>query len=142
MSQPKSGDTVKVHYTGTLDDGSEFDSSRSGDPLEFVLGEGQLIPGFEQAVGEMKVGETRTVNIPADEAYGPRYDELMQTVPRDAMPEGVELEAGLVLQGTSPDGHPMRFTVLEFSDADVSLDGNHPLAGKDLIFELELIEIA
>lgn len=141
MSQPKSGSTVRVHYTGTLKDGSQFDSSREGDPLEFVLGDGQLIPGFEQAVSDMSLGETRTVNIQAEEAYGPRYDELLQTVPRDLMPEGVELAIGLALQGSSPDGHPMRFTVLEFNDENVSLDGNHPLAGEALTFELELIEI-
>ena len=141
MSQPKTGDTVRVHYTGTLGDGSPLDSSRESAPLEFTLGSGQLIPGFEQAVAEMALGENRTVNIPADEAYGPRYDELLQTVPRDLMPDGIELVVGLALQGSDPDGHPMRYTVVEFTDENVSLDGNHPLAGQALTFELELIEI-
>lgn len=142
MSQPKQGDKVQVHYTGTLSDGTQFDSSAGGEPLEFTLGEGQLIPGFEQAVAEMTVGEVRTVTIVADEAYGPRYDELLEDVPRELMPEGVELSEGLALQGNSPDGHPMRYTVVTVTEEIVTLDGNHPLAGQDLVFELELIAIA
>jgi FKBP-type peptidyl-prolyl cis-trans isomerase 2 len=142
MTQPKQGDTVQVHYTGTLTDGTQFDSSAGGDPLEFVLGKGQLIPGFEQAVGEMTLGETRTVTIVADEAYGPRYDELLQEVPRDLIPDNIELAEGLALQGQSPDGHPMRYTVVSFSEQSVTLDGNHPLAGQDLVFELQLVAIA
>lgn len=142
MTQPKQGDTVQVHYTGTLADGTPFDSSVGGDPLEFTLGAGQLIPGFEQAVAQMIVGETRTVTIPADEAYGPRYEELRQEVPRDLIPEGIELSEGLALQGPAPDGHPMRYTVVAFSEEKVTLDGNHPLAGEDLVFELELLAIA
>lgn len=141
MTQPKQGDTVQVHYTGTLSDGTQFDSSVGGEPLEFTLGAGQLIPGFEKAVGEMAVGETRTVTIIADEAYGPRYDELVETVPRALMPEGIELSEGLALQGQSPDGHPMRYTVVSFTEEQVTLDGNHPLAGRDLVFELELLTI-
>jgi len=141
MTQPKSGDKVKVHYTGTLTDGTKFDSSAGSDPLEFTLGEGQLIPGFEQAVAEMTVGETRTVTIPSQEAYGPRYDELQQEVPRDLIPDSIELSEGLMLQGQSPDGHPMRYTVVAFSEEKVILDGNHPLAGQDLVFELELLTI-
>jgi peptidylprolyl isomerase len=142
MTQPKQGDTVQVHYTGTLTDGTQFDSSAGGEPLEFVLGEGRLIPGFEQAVGEMAVGESRTVTIVADEAYGPRYDELLQEVPRKLIPDSIELEEGLALQGQSPDGHPMRYTVVSYTEETVTLDGNHPLAGQDLVFELELVAIA
>ncbi len=142
MSQPKQGDKVQVHYTGTLTDGTQFDTSGGGEPLEFTLGEGQLIPGFEQAVSDMALGETRTVTIPADEAYGPRYDELLEEVPRALMPEGIELSEGLALQGSSPDGHPMRYTVVAFTEESVTLDGNHPLAGQDLVFELELVAIA
>lgn len=142
MSQPKQGDKVQVHYTGTLTDGTQFDSSSGGDPLEFTLGSGQLIPGFETAVSDMSLGESRTVTIDADNAYGPRYDELVEEVPRQLMPEGVELSEGLMLQGTSPDGHPMRYTVVSFTEEMVTLDGNHPLAGKDLVFDLELVAIS
>lgn len=142
MTQPKQGDKVQVHYTGTLTDGTQFDTSAGAEPLEFTLGEGQLIPGFEQAVADMKLGETRTVTIVADEAYGPRYDELLEDVPREMMPKDLELTEGLELQGSSPDGHPMRYTVVAFTDETVTLDGNHPLAGQDLVFELELVTIA
>lgn len=142
MTQPKQGDKVQVHYTGTLTDGTQFDSSAGGDPLEFTMGEGQLIPGFEQAVADMNLGETRTVTIAAAEAYGPRYDELLEEVPRAIMPEGIELAEGLALQGQAPDGHPMRYTVVAFTEETVTLDGNHPLAGQDLVFELELVAIA
>jgi FKBP-type peptidyl-prolyl cis-trans isomerase 2 len=141
MSQPKDGETVKVHYTGTLADGTQFDSSVGGEPLEFVMGGGQLIPGFEKAVGEMSVGDKSTVTIVADEAYGPRYDELLQEVPRNLLPDSIELVEGLALQGQAPDGHPMRYTVVSFTDENVTLDGNHPLAGKDLTFALELVSI-
>lgn len=141
MSQPKSGDKVKVHYTGTLADGTQFDSSVGGDPLEFVMGEGQLIPGFENAVAQMSVGDKCTVTIVADEAYGPRYDELLQEVPRDLIPDSIELSEGLALQGQAPDGHPMRYTVISFTDEQVTLDGNHPLAGQDLTFALELVSV-
>jgi peptidylprolyl isomerase len=142
MTQPKQGDKVQVHYTGTLPDGTQFDSSVGGEPLEFTIGAGQLIPGFEQAVTEMAVGESRTVTIPADDAYGPRYDELLQEVPRELIPETIELSEGLALQGQAPDGHPMRYTVVAFTEEKVTLDGNHPLAGEDLVFELELLAIA
>lgn len=141
MSQPQQGDKVKVHYTGTLSDGTQFDSSVGGDPLEFVLGQGQLIPGFEEAVADMRLGESRVVTILADEAYGPRYDELLQEVPRDLIPESIELIEGLALQGQAPDGHPMRYTVVSFTEESVTLDGNHPLAGQDLTFALELVAI-
>jgi len=141
MSRPAPGATVRVHYTGTLPDGTQFDSSRGGEPLEFTLGEGRLINGFEQAVEQMALGEQRTVNITAQDAYGPRYDELLQSVPRSAIPEEIELHEGLALQGSAPDGHAMRFTVIEFDAEQVTLDGNHPLAGEDLVFEIELLEI-
>ena len=142
MTQPKTGDTVQVHYTGTLTDGTQFDSSVGGDPLEFTLGAGQLIPGFEQAVADMALGETRTVTITAEDAYGPRYEELREEVPRELIPATIELEEGLTLQGQAPDGHPIRYTVVAFTEEKVLLDGNHPLAGKDLVFELELLAIA
>ncbi len=141
MSQAKSGDTVKVHYTGTLADGSQFDSSQGRDPLEFTLGGGNVIPGFDQGVTGMAVGETKTIHIPAEESYGPRHDHLTQDVPRSAMPTDIELEQGMVLNAQGPEGQTLNFTVVEFDDQSVKVDGNHPLAGKDLTFALELVAI-
>ncbi|MCW8902661.1 MULTISPECIES: peptidylprolyl isomerase [Sedimenticola] len=142
MSTPQPGQTVKVHYTGTLEDGTQFDSSAGRDPLEFTLGEGQVIPGFEQALAEMAVGETKTVQIPADQAYGEHQPELVQEVDRAQIPDEIELAVGVQLQAQGPDGQVFRLVVTELAEASVTLDGNHPLAGKALTFELELVEIA
>ena len=142
MSQANSGDTVKVHYTGTLADGTQFDSSQGRDPLEFTLGAGNVIPGFDQGITGMASGETKTIHIPAEEAYGPRHDHLTQDVPRSAMPADIELEQGMVLHAQGPEGQTLNFTVVEFDDQTVKVDGNHPLAGKDLTFALELVSIA
>jgi len=142
MSQAKSGDSVKVHYTGTLADGTQFDSSQGRDPLEFTLGAGNVIPGFDQGVTDMAAGDTKTIHIPAEEAYGPRHDHLTQDVPRSAMPADIELEQGMVLHAQGPEGQTLNFTVVEFDDQTVKVDGNHPLAGKDLTFALELVSIA
>ncbi len=142
MSAAKVGDTVKVHYTGTLHDGSQFDSSRGGEPLEFTLGSGQLISGFNAAVDGMSVGESKTVTIPSDQAYGAHNPEMMQQVPRSSMPADLELAEGMTLTASSPDGRKLNFKVVEFDDEKVSVDGNHPLAGKDLTFDLELVEIS
>jgi peptidylprolyl isomerase len=142
MTQAKTGDTVKVHYTGTLSDGTEFDSSRGRDPLEFQLGEGSVIPGFENAVLGMSPGDTKTVTLPADAAYGARHDHLKQDVPRSAIPEEIELEQGMMLHAHGPEGQNLSFTVLSFDDDKVTIDGNHPLAGRDLTFTLQLVEIA
>lgn len=142
MSQAKSGDSVKVHYTGTLADGTQFDSSQGRDPLEFTLGAGNVIPGFDQGVADMAAGDTKTIHIPAEEAYGPRHDHLTQDVPRSAMPADIELEQGMVLHAQGPEGQTLNFTVVEFDDQTVKVDGNHPLAGKDLTFALELVSIA
>jgi len=141
MSQAKSGDTVRVHYTGTLNDGSRFDSSEGRDPLEFTIGGGQVIPGFDEAVTGMVVGDAKSVTIPADQAYGPRVDEAVQSVPRDAIPAEIEIEEGMQLQAAAPDGQPVVVTVVSFDEESVTLDGNHPLAGQDLTFALELVEI-
>lgn len=142
MSEAKSGDTVKIHYTGTLSDGTQFDSSQGRDPLEFTLGAGSVIAGFDDAVTGMSAGEAKTVNIPADQAYGPRHDQLMDKVPRGAIPDDIALELGMVLHAQGPDGQELSFTVVEFDDQNVTVDGNHPLAGQDLTFALELMEIA
>lgn len=142
MSTPQTGQTVKVHYTGTLEDGTQFDSSAGRDPLEFTMGEGQVIPGFEQALSDMEIGDTKTVNIPAEEAYGPHQPELVQQVAREQIPTDIELAVGVQLQAQGPEGQVFRLVVTELDDANVTLDGNHPLAGKALTFELELVEIA
>ena len=141
MSQAKAGDTVKVHNTGTLDDGTQFDSSQGRDPLQFTLGAGNVIPGFDKGVTGMSVGETKTILIPSEEAYGPHHEQLTQDVPRSAMPADLELESGMVLNAQGPDGQTLNFTVVEFNDETVKVDGNHPLAGKDLTFALELVAI-
>jgi peptidylprolyl isomerase len=142
MSQAKTGDTVKVHYTGTLADGTEFDTSRGRDPLEFTLGAGSLIPGFENAVVGMSPGDSKRMTIAAEEAYGPRHEHLTQDVPRTTIPDNIELEEGTVLHARGPEGQSLSFTVVSFDDASVKIDGNHPLAGRDLTFALELVEIA
>lgn len=142
MSQAKAGDTVKIHYTGTLDDGSQFDSSAGRDPLEFTLGSGQVIPGFDKAVEGMAVGDTKTVNIPPEDAYGPRHDGMIQEVPKSALPDNLEPEVGMGLQARRPDGGMLDLTVTEVGEESITVDGNHPLAGEALNFDLELVEIS
>lgn len=142
MSSPQLGQTIKVHYTGTLEDGTQFDSSAGREPLEFTLGQGQVIPGFEKALEDMTVGETKTVNIPVDDAYGAHQPELVQKVEREQIPAEIELAIGAQLQAQGPDGQVFRLVVIELDDTTATLDGNHPLAGKALTFELELVEIA
>ena len=141
MTKAKHGDRVRVHYTGSLDDGTLFDTSRERAPLEFTLGEGQLIKGFELAVDGMSAGETKTVTIPAVEAYGPHREELVNDLPRSKIPPEIELNAGLQLEAQNPDGQAVRFVVAAFDADTVTLDGNHPLAGQDLTFEIEVVEI-
>jgi len=142
MAQAKSGDTVQVHYTGTLSDGSTFDSSEGREPLEFTLGEGGVIPGFENAVIGMAVEESKEVLIPCAEAYGEHNAEMVQEVPRDALPGDIELEQGMPLQAEAPDGEVFVVTVTNIGDESVTLDGNHPLAGEDLTFNIQLVGIA
>jgi peptidylprolyl isomerase len=138
----KDGDTVQVNYTGTLADGTVFDSSVGRTPLEFTLGQDQVIPGFEQAVLGMKVGEKKTVTIPAAEAYGPHLDTLVIQVPRDQIKLDGEIAVGQTLHATGPNGQQIQFLVLDISDnGTVTLDANGPLAGKDLTFEIELVKI-
>ena len=140
MAQAKAGDKVKVHYTGTLEDGTEFDSSMDRDPLEFTLGTGAVIAGFDQAVSGMTPGDSKTVKIPVTDAYGPHDDTMVREVERSALPDHIDLEEGMQLQATGPTGTVV-FTVTDLSDAMVTLDANHPLAGHDLTFDIELIEI-
>lgn len=141
MSKVKANDTVKVHYTGTLQDGSVFDSSRDKDPIEFTLGQGQIIPGFEQGVLDMSVNETKTINIPTKEAYGERNDQMIQEVPMSQLPPEIKPEVGMGLMSQTPDGQQMQLTVAEVKENSIVVDANHPLAGKDLTFEVELVEI-
>lgn len=135
------GNTVRVHYTGTLADGSQFDSSEGREPLEFTLGSGQVIPGFDEGVTGMEVGESRTITIPAEQAYGPRRPEMLLTVPREQFPEGIEPELGQQLQLGTASGDTLVATVTDVGDEAVVLDANHQLAGEDLTFELTLEEI-
>ncbi|MFD3191174.1 peptidylprolyl isomerase [Sedimentitalea sp. HM32M-2] len=142
MTQVKTGDTVRIHYTGTLLDGSTFDSSEGRDPLEFQVGSGQIIPGLDAALPGMAVGDKKTVNVPCDQAYGPIQPGMRQAVPRSNIPAEIPLEVGLQLQAQSSEGQTVPVTVVEISDDEVTLDGNHPLAGQDLTFAIELVSIA
>jgi FKBP-type peptidyl-prolyl cis-trans isomerase 2 len=142
MTRVKSGDTVRIHYTGTLSDGSTFDSSQGRDPLEFTVGSGQIIPGLESVVPGMEVGEKKKVEVAADEAYGQPNPQAMQAVPRGDIPTDIPLAIGTQLQVQTPSGQVMPVTVTKVTDDEVTLDANHPLAGKDLTFDIELVEIA
>ena len=141
MSQAKSGDTVRIHYTGTLDDGTEFDSSAGREPLEFSLGGGQVIPGFDSAVTGMSVGDSKTVTIAPDDGYGPRHEQLVQQVPKSTLPEDIEPAVGMHLQSQTPDGQIMNLVVVEVAEESIILDANHPLSGQALTFAIELVEI-
>jgi peptidylprolyl isomerase len=140
MQPAKSGDVVRVHYTGRLEDGSVFDSSAGRDPLQFQLGGGQVIPGFEQAIQGMSPGDERSVTIPADEAYGRRREDLMLVVPRSDLPPDLAPEVGQQLQ-LSQEGRSFIVTVADAQEAEIVLDANHPLAGEDLTFDLQLVAI-
>jgi peptidylprolyl isomerase len=141
MTQAKQGDTVQVHYTGRFKDGTVFDSSQGREPLEFQLGAGHVIPGFDAGVTGMAIGETRQVEIPADQAYGPYMPELAGELERNRLPEDMTPEVGMVLQMMHPSGMPFNVTIVGVSDETVTLDANHPMAGKDLVFDLQLVEI-
>lgn len=141
MTQVKSGDTVQIHYTGSLTDGKTFDSSQGRDPLEFQVGSGQIIPGLDQALPGMSVGEKKTVNVPCDEAYGPVNPDMRQDVPRSGIPDDIPLERGSQLQMQTPEGQVLPVTVVDLGEETVTLDANHPLAGQDLVFDIEVVAI-
>jgi len=141
MSTVKANDTVRVHYTGKLADGEVFDDSRGREPIEFTLGAGQVIPGFEKAVLEMAVSDTKTVNIPSADAYGDHRPELIQDVPVSELPEEIKPEVGMQLVSQAPDGQQIPLVVTEVNADTIKVDANSPLAGKDLVFDLELVEI-
>lgn len=142
MAQAKRGNTVKVHYTGKFEDGTVFDTSKEKGPLPFTIGEGEVIPGFEEAVIGMAPGESKKIIIPAENAYGPRHEEMVLVVERQHLPEGLDPQVGQQYQIPQSEGQSIVVTVTETSDSSVTLDGNHPLAGKALTFEIELIEVA
>ena len=141
MSQVKENNTVKIHYTGKLQDGQVFDSSLEREPIEFTIGSGQIIPGLEKGLIDMKVNDKKTIEIPQAEAYGEVQDELFQEVPKDQLPQEIAPEVGMGLVAKNPDGSERQLRVAEVKDTSIIIDANHPLAGKDLIFDVEVLEI-
>jgi len=141
MTQAQQGSTVKVHYTGKLEDGTVFDSSQGRDPLELTIGERKVIPGFEDALVGMQEGETKTARVGPDEGYGQRHDEWVVDIERTELPDDLDPEVGDRLQVQQPDGQTLPVWVRAVTEAKVTLDANHPLAGQDLVFELEVLEI-
>ncbi len=142
MTHATAGKKVRIHYTGTLDDGSVFDSSEGRDPLEFTVGSGQIIPGLDRAIDGMATGEQKTVTIPATEAYGEYQAEARQDVPREQIPADIPLDPGTMLNMQTPDGRQIPVQVAKVTDSTVTLDANHPLAGKALTFAVELVSVA
>jgi peptidylprolyl isomerase len=142
MAQAKSGDTVKIHYSGFLMDGTIFDSSLEGEPFEFTLGDGTVIPGFEDGVVGMEEGEEKTLAIPPARAYGDRDEDLVAVIDRTQLPPEIEPVVGSILQLTAEGGEVSNVIITELTDATITLDGNHPLAGQELIFEVRLLEVA
>ena len=141
MNTVENGNTVSVHYTGTLNDGTQFDSSREREPLSFLVGDGQVIPGFDSAVLGMQEGETKTITILAENAYGPKNDQAVQVVERSRFPNGFEGNVGESVTGQTGEGQAFRATIVSVEENTVTLDFNHPLAGQDLTFEVELVSI-
>ena len=139
MRQATIGDTVRVHYTGTLANGTQFDSSTEREPIELTLGQGQVIPGFENALVGMAEGDLKTVTLDPEDAYGSHNPQFVQTVERGRIPAEIDLDVGTVLQASDASGNPMRLLVVELNDENVTLDANHVLAGKALTFELQLV---
>ncbi|PSO56868.1 MAG: peptidylprolyl isomerase [Cyanobacteria bacterium QH_8_48_120] len=141
MEQAKQGSNVKVHYTGKLEDNTVFDSSENREPIEFKVGEGKIIPGFEGAVEGMSPGESKTEKIPSDQAYGPYREEMVMQVDRQQIPSDIDLQVGQQLQIRQEGKDPMPVIVTDVADQTVTLDANHPLAGQDLFFDIQLLEV-
>lgn len=141
MKQVKEGDVVKVHYTGKLASGEQFDSSAGREPLEFTVGAGQMIKGFDAALPGMNVGEKKTITIPAEEGYGERSDEAVIPFPKENIPDDMKLEPGMSLTLSNQDGQPVPVVVKEIKDDVVLLDANHFLAGQDLVFDIEVVDV-
>lgn len=142
MQQVKKGDTIKVHYHGKLVDGTMFDSSEGREPLEFEVGSGMVIPGFDEGVTGMAAGDKKTIHIPADEAYGPKQEDMVMEFPKERFPADMIPEVGMQLNMSNGQGQDFPVVIVELQEATVILDANHPLAGQDLIFDLELVEIS
>jgi len=141
MTAIKQGDTVRIRYTGTLRDGNVFDSSEGRDPLEFAVGSGQIIPGLDAALPGMEIGEKKRVEVDCQDAYGPINPAMRQDVPREGIPDDIPLDPGTQLQMQTPDGQALPVTVVDANEETVTLDANHPLAGQDLIFDIEVVSI-
>ena len=141
MAQATDGDVVNIHYTGTLADGTVFDSSKDREPLEFTVGTNKVIAGFEEGVLGMEVGESKTINVPVDKAYGPHSLEKIIEVERSQMPSDMNPQIDMMISGTQPGCATIKFRVVGVTETSVTLDGNHPLAGKDLTFEIQLVSI-
>lgn len=142
MQRAKPGDTVRIHYTGKLEDGTVFDSSIDREPIEFTIGAGRVIPGVEEAVTGMAPGESKSATIPPEQAYGPRHEEMIATVEREQLPTHITPAVGQQLAVEQQDGRQFTVTVTEVSDRTVTIDANHELAGKSLVFDLELVEVS
>jgi peptidylprolyl isomerase len=140
MSEIKNGDVVRIHYTGKLADGTPVDTSRQGEPVEFEVGAGQILPGIDNHVQGMSVGERSTVTVPAAEAFGPHDETRVQKLPRSAFPADIQLAIGSRLQANTQDGQTIALTVVALDDEQATVDANHPLAGEDLVFDIEVIE--
>jgi len=141
MTEVKPGDTVHIHYKGTLEDGTVFDSSEGRDPLRFEVGSGQIIPGLDKALPGMTLGAKKVVEVPCDEAYGPSDPSALQVVPREGIPADIPLDPGTMLQVQTPEGQTIPVTVKEVTESEVILDANHALAGKDLTFDIEVVAV-
>ncbi|WP_299639547.1 peptidylprolyl isomerase [uncultured Ruegeria sp.] len=141
MTEIKQGDTVRIHYTGTLLDGKVFDSSDGRDPLEFVVGSGQIIPGLDSAMPGLSTGDKTRVEIACTDAYGPINPAMCQEIPREGIPDDIPLDPGTQLQMQTPEGQAVPVTVVDSNEATVTLDANHPLAGQDLVFEIEVVSV-
>ena len=141
MSQVKENNTIKVNYTGKLSNGQIFDTSEGKEPIEFILGQGRLIPGFEKGLIDMKLNEKKTIEIAKDQAYGDVNDNLIQEINKAELPQDMEPKVGMGLVSKSPDGKEINLMVVEVKDESIVIDGNHPLAGHDLIFDIEVVEI-
>jgi peptidylprolyl isomerase len=141
MSKAKAGDTVRINYTGTLNSGDQFDSSEGRDPLEFVVGSGQIIRGLDVAIPGMAVGDKKTVQVPCADAYGDRNPDARQAIPRSELPDDIPLEVGIQLQMQTPEGQVIPVTVAEVTETEITLDANHSLAGEDLTFAIEIMGI-
>ncbi|SEA52780.1 FKBP-type peptidyl-prolyl cis-trans isomerase 2 [Flavobacterium gillisiae] len=141
MIQVRENNTVKVHYVGKLSDGQVFDTSEGKEPLEFTLGQGKLIPGFEKGLIDMKLNEKKTITISQEDAYGEARQDLIQEVDKSQLPEDITPEVGMGLVSKSSDGNEMNLLIVKVKEATIVIDGNHPLAGKELIFDLEVVDI-